>query len=195
MIIRRAIFLVLLLLPLAACDNTRLVGTSDTNHIQYEKYGITRLKVGEIKIVNYVPTYQAPNFEHRLIIPPYIALRDWARHRFEAIGNIGIARIEILDASIVQKDKPVLNDGIFGAEKSVNTEFDLRMRVRIQIDSPNYIDLPYAETTVVRKIKYDEPSNFEDNRAMFEGIVVESLDTLDTAMTKTIHNKWGSIAE
>ena len=60
--------------------------------IDYTKYGVQRLKVGEIQIVQtFKPMYHAPNVEHRMFLPPYIALRDWAKERFDAVGSTAVA--------------------------------------------------------------------------------------------------------
>jgi len=195
MMFRRTVMGLLLLFSVTACDGARLVGTSDTNHIQYEKYGITRLKVGEIQVVNtYVPIYHAPNVEHQLFLPPYIALRDWARHRYQAVGNMGVAKIEILDASIIEKDIPVARENFGIWDNTIETEFRLRMQVRIEINSPNYIDLPFAEATVVRKFRFPEQTTYADQQELLQNSVAEALDKMDILMTQTIRDKWDNVA-
>jgi len=162
---------------------------------EYDKYGITNLNVGDVQIVNsYVPPYHAPNVEHELYLPPYVAVRDWAQSRFRAVGTDGVAKIEILDASIIKHDLPVRGGfgGWFGDQ--INAEYRLHIKVRTEVISPEYENLPFAEVEVTRTIQTTDNTTLAQRDAQLHDMVSSALDELNKLMTQSLHDKLSDIA-
>ena len=162
----------------------------------YDKYAVTRLNVNEVQIVNtYIPPYHAPNIEHQLYLPPYAALRNWAQNRFKAVGNIGLAKVQILDASIVKHDLPV-NDGFQGYfTDQVNAEYKMHLHVLLNVISPNFENQPFADVEVSRMIQTTQTTSLAERDAELNQMVLQGLDQVDQLMTKSINEKIGNVVQ
>lgn len=183
----------LCLLLLAGCAQGQAPGTLHAP--DYDRFGTMRLNVNTIQVVNdYIPPYRAPNVEHELYLPPYVALRDWATSRFQAIGNVGVAKIHIADASMTKRNIPIRDDfeGFF--QDQVNAEYRLRVRVRIEIISPNFDNQPFAEVEVSRMLQTTQGMTVAQRDSALHEMVTSMLDQLDALMKKSIRDKLGNIA-
>lgn len=190
---KRLAFIAMLALGLSACA-TSGGNVPKTRTMNYEQFGITRLNVNKIQVVNaFVPSYRAPNVEHQFYLPPYVALRDWARNRYHAVGTMGTAKIEILDASITQKDIPLRNQSWDMWTDGMETELRMRLQVRMEINSANYSNLPYAEAIVSRTIRFPNGTTLAQRDAEMQNTLVEAIGQLDQLMTKTVQTKLGNL--
>ncbi len=183
----------LFVLALTACAN---VGASSKfESPNYSKYGTTRLDVNEIQVVNdYIPPYAKPNVEHELYLPPYSALRDWAMNRFQAIGNLGIAKVHIVDASVKKLDRPTKKGAQGWFYDQVDSEYQMSVLVKIEIISPSYENVPYAEVKASRKVEMTEGMTLNDRDAALNKMTLEMLNDVDRLMTESIRNNLGGIA-
>lgn len=160
----------------------------------YGKYGTTRLDVNEVQVVNdYVPPYAAPNVEHQLYLPPYSAIRDWGMNRFKAVGNMGLAKIHILDASVVKADRPIKKGAEGWFYDQVEAEYKLSVLVRLEIVSPSYENIPYAEVKASRKLEVTEGMTLNQRDAALNKMVLDMLDDLDRLMTESIQNNLSNV--
>ena len=179
---------------LAACTQVQPVPTLHAP--DYAKYGTTRLDVNDIQVINdYIPPYHAPNVEHELYLPPYVAVRDWARDRFQAVGNVGVAKIHVLDASIVKRAMPVKDDlpGYFSDQ--VNAEYRLHVHVRLEIISPNFDNQPFADVEVSRVLQTTEGMTVAQRDSEFHAMIVSMLDQLNQLMTKSIADRLSNVVK
>lgn len=162
----------------------------------YAKYGVTRLRVNEIQIVNqYTPPFSAPNVEHEFYLPPYAAIRDWAQKRYQAVGNMGVAKVEIIDASVIKKDLPVKDDFVSFFTDQVDAEYRMHVKVRIEIISPNYNNLPYSEVELNQTIQTKQGITIAKRDAELHAMVINMLDELDRVMAKTMAEKLANIIQ
>lgn len=182
------------ILLLAAC--TQVLPGPTLRAPDYSKYGITRLDVNDVQVVNaYVPPYHAPNIEHELFLPPYVALHDWAKARFQAVGNMGIAKVEILDASIVKRDMPMTDDlqGYFTDQ--VNAQYGMHVKVRLEIVSPNFVNEPFAEVEVSRTLETTQDTTLAERDTQLHQMVLSAVDEVDKLMTKSIQDKLANVVK
>ncbi|HCM83275.1 MAG TPA: hypothetical protein PKW15_05365 [Alphaproteobacteria bacterium] len=180
------------ILLLTACSQ---VGASSKFEApNYTKFGKTRLDVNEIQVVNaYVPPYTAPNVEHELYLPPYSAIRDWGLNRFQAVGNMGIAKIHIMDASVVKNERKIKSGAEGWFYDQVQADYKLSVLVRLEITSPSYENLPYAEVRAARTLEVTEGMTLNQRDAALNKMVIDMLDDLDRLMTESIRNNLGNI--
>lgn len=183
----------LIVLMLAACNNAPTPAKFAAP--LYDKYGTTRLNVNEIQVVNdYVPPYAAPNVEHELYLPPYNAIRDWGLKRFQAVGNSGVAKIHIMDASVKKRDITTKQGAEGWFYNQVNAEYQMSVLVRIEITSPSFENLPYAEVKASRKLEVTEGMTLNQRDAALNKMVLDMLDDVDRLMTDSIRNNLANIA-
>jgi len=162
----------------------------------YSQYGITRLNVNQIQIVNsYIPPYHDPNVEHTLYLPPYVALRDWAQNRFQSVGNMGVAKIEILDASIVRSGLPVKDDFMSFFNDQVSTQYRMQVKVRITIISPRFDNQPYAEVTVNKMLQTYQSTSLASRDAQLHDMVTSMVAQVNKLMTTELQNKLPDMIE
>ncbi len=162
----------------------------------YEKYGVTRLDVREIQIVNsYIPPMQAPHVEQQFVVPPYVVVRDWAGRRFQAVGSIGVAKIIIENASVVQKDIKSGNDNAFANmfNDTVDKQYDMLVQVRIEITSPKYENTPFAAVKVIRTMQTKESIALSARDEGWHNMNLAMLDELNRLMTNSVKNKLGGV--
>jgi hypothetical protein len=159
----------------------------------YDQYGITRINVNEIQIVNaFVPSYAAPNVEHQFYVPPYSAIRDWGLKRFQAVGNIGLAKLNILDASVVRRDMAIKDGAAGWFYDQVNAEYQMNVLVRLEIISPHYENMPFAEVRATRKLETTEGMTLTQRDAALNKMVVDMLGDLDRTMSQSIQKNLAS---
>lgn len=182
----------LFILALTACAHAGASSKLETPN--YDKYGTTRLDVNEVQVVNdYIPPYAKPNVEHEMYLPPYSAIRDWAMHRFQGVGNMGIAKVHILDASVKKTDRPIKKGAEGWFYDQVDAEYQMSVLVRIEITSPTYENLPYAEVKASRRVEVTEGMTLNQRDAALNKMVIEMLNDLDRLMTESIRNNLNNI--
>jgi len=193
---KRFVFLALAFL-LTACAQGGGFGDSDKLRApDYEKYGIARLNVNEVQIVNaYIPPYHDPNVEHTLYLPPYVALHDWAQAHFRAVGNMGVAKVQILDASIVRNSLPIKND--FGSifTDQISTEYKMHVKVRVEIISPNFDNQPYTEVEVSKTLQTPQSMTLAGRDTQLHEMVTSMIVDVNKLMNKSIRDKLSNVVE
>jgi len=187
---------ILLMLILTACTQEGWNSGDKLRAPDYDKYGIVRLNINEVQIVNaYIPPYHDPNVEHTLYLPPYVALHDWAQAHFHAVGNMGVAKVEILDASIVRQSLPVKND--FGSmfTDQVSAEYKMHVKVRIEIISPNFDNEPYAEVEVSKTLQTPQSMTLAGRDTELHEMVTSMIVDVNKLMNKSIRDKLSNVVE
>jgi len=186
----------LLVLFLTACAQGGGFSDDKLRAPDYEKFGIIRLNVNEIQIVNaYIPPYHDPNVEHTLYLPPYVALHDWAQEHFRAVGNVGIAKVQILDASIVRRGLPVQNN--FGSmfTDQISAEYKMHVKVRMEIISSNFDNQPYVEVEVSKTLQTPQSMTLAGRDTELHNMVTSMVVDVNKLMNKSIQDKLSNVIE
>lgn len=178
---------------LAACVNSI---APNVPQMDFKQYGIQRLNVERIKIVNdYKPPLREPNVEHNFVTPPYVAAQQWAQNRFQAVGNIGQATVRVLDAKVIHQNMPVRNgvEGMFYNDQGEKLE--ARLVVRVEVESPQYENIPYAEAEVVRNMTLPENITLAERDRAYQQLTTDMISELNRVMTQSIQRNMMAVLQ
>ena len=110
-----------------------------------------RLDVARVEFVQkYVPPQQSPNVEHLFAQLPSAVVRRWAEERIEPVGITRVARVTLIDASVIEvplAKKEGLTD-LFWKEQTAR--YDATLEVRIEIIDANGKQLAFARSVAKR---------------------------------------------
>ncbi len=135
------------------------------------------LNVANVQVVEeYVPPKQLPNVEHAAPTPPYRAVRTWADERLKPTGTTGFVRVDIRDASIVEKP-------LIGQE-----EFDGHLDVTIDGDAGDGLHTASSEITISRQIVTDKDQDLAAKERIWDNLTREMMADFDKGAANAIAN-------
>lgn len=142
------------------------------------------LNVASIEVVSkYIPPMKAPNVEHRAQMPPYTAVRRWAKHRVVAGGVANRARMVILDASI--REMPLKTTG--GVRGLITTDqserYEGRVAVLLEILEPRGRQLGFVTARAEQRKTVPENATLSDRERVWFELTEEMMRKLDKALT------------
>ncbi|MDF1721951.1 MAG: hypothetical protein P1U65_14865 [Minwuia sp.] len=100
-------------------------------HLPAIKFAVATIEVEQ----TFVPSAQPPHIEQQLPVTPAQVARNWSRDRLQAAGTEGIARVNIIDASV--RDVALKTDTSVTGLLKTQQESRLEGRVEIRIDITN----------------------------------------------------------
>ena len=164
--------------------------------INYDQYGVQRLNVERIRFVNdYRPPAHEPNVEHQFVVPPYFAAQQWAQKHYQAVGNIGQATIRVVDAKVVHVPLPTRQgvESLFYNE--LGEKLEARLVVRLEVESPKYENIPYAEAEVVRSVNLPEDISQHDREQVYQQLTIDLITELNRVMQQSVQRNMPAITQ
>ena len=151
-----------------------------------------RLDVAQIQIQNdFQPTYRAPNVEHLFPVPPARAVETWARDRLRAVGQNGIARFTIHNASVTQTDLKQ-TPGIAGAFTTEPSErYDMTVQVTLDIMDNTGRTVRTANVTSTRSQSILNNVTPTQREQSWYDMTGDLMVDFDRRMTGEIRNSFG----
>ena len=139
------------------------------------------LTVATVEVVDdYTPPKELPHVEHAAPVPPYTAVRNWAGQRLKAEGQTGFVRVDIRDASIVQK-------------KLVNQiEYDGSLDVTFEADSGNGQHSATADVTIERQVIVDADLDLAQKENIWNDLTRQMMTDFDARAQKVIARDLGA---
>lgn len=176
----------LLLALLAGCNNPP--PPEAYPELSWAHYPPIKLNVARIEVVKeYVPIDQAPHVE--TITPRTLvdSADRWARDRLQAVGESGVARFVIADASVVEVSLPVQKGLAYAFTNQQNRRYDAHGAVRLEIrNARGYVDGQVtAEASNTRSVGQDA-SQRELNQNWYLVVQGAMLD-LNAELDRNIH--------
>lgn len=145
------------------------------------------LDVGRIEIVEkYVPPLKAPNVEHDFPTSPATAMRQWAKDRLRAVGEIGTARLVIKDASAIET-KLETKGGLRGAlTKDQSERYDVMLDVDLEIRGENGSAVAFANAVVTRSTTVSEGISLSERERVFHDLTESLMEEVNSKLEKNI---------
>ncbi len=177
--------LAIALLVLAACQAPAL--PPPLSELTYGHLDPINLDVGRIEIVEqYVPPLKAPNVEHEFLTPPATAMRQWAKDRLRAVGEIRTARLVIKNASAIET-KLETRRGLRGAfTKDQSERYDVTLDVVLEVRGEDGAAVAFANAVVTRSRTVPEGLSLSERERVFHGMVQSVMNEVNAELEKNI---------
>ncbi|MCH8182308.1 MAG: hypothetical protein IIB66_04310 [Proteobacteria bacterium] len=173
------------LLVLAACQAPVL--PPPIPELTYGHLEPINLDVGRIEIVEqYVPPLKAPNVEHTFPTPPATAMRQWAKDRLRAVGEIRTARLVIKNASAIET-KLKITGGLRGAfTKDQSERYDVTLDVVLEVRGEDGVAVAFANAVVTRSKTVTEGLSLDERARVFHEMTQSLMDEVNSELEKNI---------
>lgn len=173
------------LVALVACQAPAL--PPPLPELTYRHLDPINLDVGRIEIVEqYVPPLTAPNVDHKFPTPPSQAMRQWAKDRLNAVGEIRTARLVIKDASAIET-KLETRGGLRGAiTKDQSERYDVTLDVVLEVRSERGAAVAFANAVVTRSKTVVEDISLSDRERVFHEMTEEVMNEVNAELEKNI---------
>lgn len=147
-----------------------------------------RLDVASVEIVDdYESPLRPPNVEHEFPVTPAAAARRWAKERLKAVGQSGVARAIVRDASVVEvdlKQKGGLT-GLFTTEQS--QRYDARLVMEIEIRSERGFKDAFVSAEAKRSRTVPENLTLNEREKVYFKITEAVMGDLNAQLEKQIN--------
>lgn len=175
----------LALLVLAACQAPVL--PPPLAQLTYSHLDPINLDVGRIEIVEqYVPPLKAPNVEHTFPTPPATVMRQWAKDRLHAVGEIRTARLVIKDASAVETALATTG-GLRGAfTKDQSERYDVTLDVVLEVRNERGSAVAFANAVVTRSKTVPEGLSLDERERVFHEMTATAMEEVNSELEKNI---------
>ena len=170
---------------LAACESAPL--PLPIPELTYSHLALYQIATARIEIVEeYAPPLRAPNAEHKFPTPPAQAVRQWAKDRLRAVGDEGVLRLIVRDASVIETALKKTGDlrGAFTADQS--ERYEARLEVVIEVRSDRGFREAFASATAERSRTVAEDISLHDREMAFYEMTKALMEDLNTELEKNI---------
>lgn len=146
-----------------------------------------RLDVARVETVEkYASPLQAPNVEHMFPVRPAAAARRWVEDRLSPVGAVGMARVTIENASVVEVPLETRGGliGIFWNDQA--SRYDAELVLRVEILSEGGVPEGFARAVTRRSTTVAENITLSERDAVFYDLTKALLDDLDGELESAI---------
>ena len=173
------------LLVLAACQAPASPPPLEAltfSHLDPINLNVARIEIDE----RYVPPLKSPNVEHIFTTSPAKAMRQWAKDRLRLVGDAGVVRLVIRDASAVET-KLEVRKGLRGAVTRDQSErYDVELDVVLEILDDGGRQLAFANAEATRGQTVSEDISIYDREAAFLELVRLLIEDVNVQLEKNI---------
>jgi hypothetical protein len=174
----------LLAAMLAACTSKDLPPPHSTLRIEGSPIS---LDVARIDVVTeYTSPLAKPNIEHLMPIPPAMAAKRWAEERLRAAGGQRVAKIVILEGSVVEvplkKTEGVR--GLFTVDQEAR--YDAKLSVRLDILDDRALRVGTASADSVRTRSVSEKATLNERDQLYYDLTADLVRDIDSVMGRQI---------
>jgi hypothetical protein len=184
-IFRRFLLVVFAGLALAACETQ--VPVQRLPEITFGHLPKIGLNVADLQVVNdYKPTFQEPNIEHLMSVPPATVMQRWAEQRLEARGVTNAAKFTIVDAQV--KASPLkVDSGITGAFKvEQSVRYDATVAGMLEIFDDRGFRRAFASARVSRSRTVPENASVNEREKVWFELIEALMRDFDAEMEQNI---------
>lgn len=179
-------------LALAACTAGPLPQPKEP--IRFTDRAPYRLAVASVEVVDdYQPPLSPPNVDHEFPTPPREAIRAWAGDRLRAAagGGLRLARLSIIDASVVEKPLSRTGGvrGILTNEPSENLVGNVS--VLLEILDADGARLGYTKVAAQRTRGIMEDASLREREDIYDEMARGMMSDLDKQLSANIERHLG----
>ena len=146
--------------------------------LTYRHLGAITLDSTAVDIVDeYRPPLKDPNIEHKVPVPPALALRRWALDRLASTGNPDRRAVFTIQQAAMTETRLPRTKGLRGALTTDQSDrYDLTLAVRLELfEARNRVGIATATATRSRTVAEDITLNDRD-RVLFEMVESTMID-------------------
>jgi hypothetical protein len=182
---RRASLLIVLAGLLAGCSTAPPLPTFP--ELTYRYLGTMRFDTGQVEVVNeYRPPLKEPNIEHKVPVPPAIAMRRWAVDRLEGTGNPDRRAVFTIQQAAITETRLPRTEGLRGVVTTDQSErYELTIAARFEIFEGR-IRVGIATASVSRSRTVGEDITLNDRDKMLFSIVEDAMLDFNREMEGSI---------
>ena len=186
--VRRAV-IPLSFVILAACEAAPL--PPPIPEITFSHLTPIEIAAAQIEIVeDYVPPLAAPNVEHKFPTPPAQAVRQWAKDRLRLVGDDGVLRVIIRDASVIET-KLEKTGGVRGAFTVDQSErYDARLAVVVEVRSVRGFQDAFASAIAERSRTVPENISIQDREKVWFEMTEAMMNDLNASLDRQIRKNF-----
>jgi hypothetical protein len=183
--VARRLAVPLCLVIVAACETAPL--PPPIPQLTYSHLAPIEIAAARIEIVeDYKPPLRTPNVEHRFPTPPAQAVRQWVKDRLRAVGDEGVLRVVIRDASVIETELEKTG-GVRGAFTNDQSErYDARLEVVVEVRSVRGFQDAFASAIATRSRTVAEDISLYDRELVFFDMTKALMEDLNAELEKNI---------
>jgi len=174
------------MLSLGACTHAPQAPTfGDIQFSDGPKIPVRALKVDVV--ADYQPSFQSPNVEHLMPVPPERVARQWVIDRLQPLrSGQTVVQFIITDASVTET-KLKTKSGLKGAFTDEPSErYDANLKAKIVYKDPVTLDEGSVETTAHYSMTVQEGASLNDREKVWFELAQKLGTQFDMAMTENI---------
>ncbi|HEY1096721.1 MAG TPA: hypothetical protein VGF14_05725 [Alphaproteobacteria bacterium] len=162
----------------------------------YHKYPQVRLNVGRIEVVNnYNPGQQPGHIENQMAMPLPDAVNDWAKTRFQAMGQDGVLTITIDNASVISENLQRTSGvkGVFTIDQSQRVTGQIALR--FASSNASFGTSGNAQVSVKSSRTMAEDSSLQTQDIILANLTDNMMVELDAATQRVFVEKLPSLMQ
>jgi hypothetical protein len=185
---RRTFLLLPTIALIAACDTPPMRQTFPT--LTFQDRPPIRLDVAQIEIINaYKAPGHAPNVDHVFPQKPEDVAAAWGRDVLQAVGERGMARYTIIDASVMETELP-RSTGLTQVFKTEQSDrYDLHIEVKLELGNPLLATTGVATASAKRSQTVAEDMTLNQREAVWFQMTESAMRELDQKLEAAIRDK------
>ena len=175
-LLRMATVLLLLAGSLAACSTAPPAPVFP--ELTYRYLGTMTFDTGPIEVVDeYQPPLKEPNIEHKVPVPPALAMRHWALDRLAATGNPDRRGVFTIQQAALTATRLQQTEGLRGLVTNDQSErFELTLAARLELfEVRTRVGIATATVTRSRTVPENATLN-ERDKILFDMVEGAMLD-------------------
>jgi hypothetical protein len=185
------VFLLVVLAVVGACETT--VERSEFPEFTYLHHPPIPLDVASIALEEaYRSPLTAPNIEHLFPTSPAEAVGRWVADRLVAVGVQRVARVTLLDASVVatRLERREGVEDLLWVEP--NERIDARLKISVEVIDETGASLAFATAEVVRSRSLAEDLTLNERDAIYFELTEALMNDLNATLEQNIRDYLGA---
>jgi hypothetical protein len=184
-------FAALLVLALGACSADPPARPIYAD-LTYRHLPPIELLVGRVEVEDaYEPPLRAPNVEHEFPVSPAAAARRWVDDRIRAVGDKGMVKVTLREASVVEVALKK-TEGLTGAVTTDQSErYDGKIVMEIEVRGPGGDKEAFVSATARRSRTVPEDITLNAREKVFFEMTEAMMNDLNAELERQINQHLG----
>jgi hypothetical protein len=176
-------------LGLAACTGTPHPEGKPVAEQTFDHFETVPLQVYESSIErSYDPSLDQEDISTQLILPPQVAIMEYAQKRFGAAGGTDRFRFVLEDASVTKRTLQQSNETLRWMGLGAEEEYRFHILISLQRVSPGAYSGPGAEIKLDRTLIIPESASIAEREAKQNAFVEKLVRDLDAMVLETLQH-------
>lgn len=181
----RCVALCVVLFALTSCHTPQppgVVAEFSFRHMPKIEFNLSNIVV----IDEFRPSYKDPHVEHLFVPSPTMVIRRWREDRLRALGNTGILRVIIKDASIVEEKLPVFRSLESLVQVNQSERYKARVHVLFEAESLQRGKIQRVDVTAERTLTVPENISLLERQNAWYRLIESVMDDFNITAENAI---------